>query len=239
MRKFLNKLISNVKGEKYELDKNISTGYLLGIVFSKLIDFSRGFITKIHFSRHNKGKNVFIGKKSKIKCKKLIKCGNGVTIGEFCYIDALSNNGISIGNNVSIGRNSTVECTGVLRELGEGLIIKDGVGIASNAFISVRGEVLIGKNTIIGPFFKLFSENHNFNKLDVAIRLQGATREGVVIGEDCWIGANVTILDGVTIGNGCVIAAGSVVTKNVNDFDIVGGIPAKIIKNRKDCKNAK
>lgn len=56
--------------------------------------------------------------------------------------------------------------------------------------------------------------------------------ENITVGNDVWIGANVIIVDGVSIGNGAIIAAGSVVTKNIPHYAIVGGIPAKIIRNR-------
>lgn len=62
------------------------------------------------------------------------------------------------------------------------------------------------------------------------IKDQGESRLGVEIGENCWIGSGATILDGVTIGKGCVIAAGAVVNKNVEDYTVVGGVPAKKIK---------
>lgn len=62
------------------------------------------------------------------------------------------------------------------------------------------------------------------------IRLQGELRKGINIGKNCWIGSNVTVLDGVTIGDNCVIAAGAVVNKDIPDNCVAGGIPAKEIK---------
>ena len=138
-----------------------------------------------------------------------------------------------IGNNFSIGRNSIIECTGVLRELGESFEIGENVGIAANAFIAVRGKLKIGNDTIFGPGVSIHTENHNFNEVDKPIRLQGATRKGVEIGEDCWIGSKSVILDGVKIGSHVIVAAGAVVNKDVPDYAIVGGVPAKIIKMRK------
>lgn len=230
MRKLLNKVISKIKGEPYEMDKNIPTSYLFGLILSKVGMLWRGFWKSRGFKK--KGKHIFIGKEVKIRCKKKIECGSGITIGDYSYIDALSNGGIELGSNVSFGRNTIIECTGVIRKLGEKLIIEDGVGIAANAFIAVRGTVKIGKDTIIGPNFKLHSENHNFSDIDTPIRLQGATRIGVEIGEDCWIGSNVTILDGVKLGKGCIVAAGAVVNKSFEDYSIIGGVPAHIIKYR-------
>ena len=72
--------------------------------------------------------------------------------------------------------------------------------------------------------------------MDKPIRLQGATRKGVEIGEDCWIGSKAVILDGVKIGNHVIVAAGAVVNRDVPDYAIVGGVPAKIIKTRNISK---
>ena len=232
MRKLINKLISKTKGEPYEVDKDIPTSYLFATLCSKFFQLVRGFFTRIFFQRKHKGKRVFVARHVKIRCKKKIRCGRGVTFGEYTYIDALSRNGITIGNNVSFGRNCIVECTGVLRDIGEELVIEDGVGIAANAFIGVRGKVHIGKNCIFGPNVHIHSENHIFLDKNTPIRLQGEERKGVTIGEDCWIGTNVVILDGVTIGKGCVIAAGAIVNKDVEDYSVVGGVPAKLIKKR-------
>lgn len=75
-------------------------------------------------------------------------------------------------------------------------------------------------------------ENHNYKGLQL-IRLQGVSSSGgVKIGNNCWIGAKATILDGTRIGNGCIVAAGAVVRGSFPDNVIIGGVPAKIIKQR-------
>ena len=177
-----------------------------------------------------------MGQHCKIKFKHKIKAGRTLTIGDYVEINALSKDGILLGNNVSIQKNTIIECTGVIREIGEGLIIGNNVGIAQGCFIQVRGHVTIGNDVIFGPGVSLFSENHNFNDPDIPIVLQGETRKGVYIEDGVWVGAKSIILDGVVIGKNSIVAAGSVVTKSIPPYSIAGGIPAKIIKTRKEEK---
>lgn len=232
MRKILNKLISKIKGEKYEIDEAISISTMFGLIWTKGMMVLRGILRKPFF---NKSKGIlFIGKRVKIKNKKKITFNGSATIEDGCFIEALSKGGIEIGNNFSLGRNSIIECTGVIRELGEKLIIGQNVGIAANAFIAMRGKVEIGNDTIFGPGVSIHAENHNFKDLDKPIRLQGATRKGIKIGKNCWIGSKVIILDGVNIGDNVIIGAGAVVTKDIPDYAIAAGVPAKIIKNRRE-----
>ncbi len=230
MVKLVSKMISKIKHREYTVDESITSSDLMGILFTRMMMLIRGFFYRLGFKKSDK--MTFIGKKVKIRSKKHIVSGSGFTVEDGCFINALCKNGVHIGKNFSLGRNSMIECTGVIRELGDSLEIGDDVGIAANAFISVRGKVRIGSSTIFGPGVKLFSENHIYKDKDTPIYLQGASRQGIEIGEDCWIGADAVILDGVKIGKGCVVAAGAVVNKDVPDYTIVGGVPAKIISTR-------
>ena len=232
--KLMSKIISKIKHMDYVIDENITDAVMFSIVFEKGMMFIRGLWNKI-FIKKSKGL-LFVGKRVKLKCRgKMIFHGTAL-IDDGVKIDALSKGGIEVGKGFSIGRNSIIECTGVIRELGEKLTIGENVGIAANAFISMRGNVVIGDNTIFGPNVAIHAENHNFDKLDIPIRLQGATRKGVTIGSDCWIGSGVKILDGVTIGEGSIIAAGAVVNKDIPAYSVAGGVPAKVIKSRKGEK---
>ncbi len=231
MVKFVSFLISKIKHREYHVDENITSKDLISILFDRFAMLIRGLFCKAGFKKS--GKIVFIGKNVKIRSKNHIVSGSGLTIEDGCHINALCKGGVEIGENFSLGRNSIIECTGVIRELGESLKIGNDVGIAANAFISVRGKVSIGNSTIFGPGVKLFSENHIFSDINTPIYLQGAERKGISIGEDCWLGANVVVLDGVHIGNHCVVAAGAVVNKDLPDYSIAGGVPAKIISTRK------
>ena len=230
MIRFISWLISKIKHRDYKVDENITTGILIMIMFDRLFMALRGIYHKLLFK---KARGIlFIGKGVKIRAHKYLECESGMTIEDGCFINALCKSGVHIGKNFSLGRNGIIECTGVIRDLGEELVIGDDVGIAAKAFISVRGKVVIGSNTIFGPGVKIFSENHNFDNLNIPIFLQGATKKGIEIGEDCWIGANAIILDGVHIGKKVIVAAGSVVNNDIPDYAISGGVPAKILKMR-------
>ncbi len=229
--RLMSAVISKIKKRSYKIDENITDLIMLRIILEKFLMLIRGIYHKILLKK-SKGL-LFVGKNVKIKCHRNIKLNGTTIIEEGVKIDALSRGGIEIGDNFSIGRNSIIECTGVIRELGEKLTIGKNVGIAANAFISVRGPVDIGDDTIFGPNVAIHAENHNFDNFSIPIRLQGSTRKGIKIGKNCWIGSGVIILDGVTIGDGCIIAAGAVVNRNISSNTIAGGIPAIVLKKRK------
>ncbi len=229
--KIVDKIICKLGKSNYHIDENFKKIDLIKYLIMKSFQLIRGFIVQYLLQKH--GGYLFLGKKCQLKFKKKISIGRVITIGDYVEINALSKKGVSIGNNVSIGKNSIIECTGVIREFGEGLIIGDNVGIAQNAFIQVRGYVEIGSNVMFGPGVSIFSENHSFKDLDKLIIEQSTERKGVMIENNVWVGANATILDGVKIGTGAIIAAaGSMVNKDVPAFAMVGGVPAKIIKFR-------
>lgn len=230
MKRLVEKVISKIKGEPYRLDPGISTTDLLIILGGRGTQALRGLLRKPFFGRM--GGIAFVGRHVTIRHAKHIRAEGGLTIGDGACINALCRDGVTLGDNVSIGAGSVIECTGVIRELGDGVRIGSHVGFAQNAFIAVRGPVEIGDDCIFGPNVAIHSENHVFSDPDTPIRLQGATRAGVRIGRDCWVGEGAIILDGVTIGDGCVIAAGAVVTRDVPDFSVAGGVPARVIGRR-------
>jgi len=81
---------------------------------------------------------------------------------------------------------------------------------------------------MFGPNVQLYAATH---PIDIERRRAGSELAyPITIGDDCWIGGNVTILAGVKIGNGCVVGAGSVVTKDIEDYSVVVGNPARLIK---------
>lgn len=227
MRKIINLIISKIKKQEFKIDNNIPISYLLGFILNKFIALLYGLILLRKF------KLVFIHSSSIIKCKKKITFGRNLVVDRECYIDALSYNGITGGRNVVIGKCTTIECTGNFKYLGKGLQIGDDVSLGTHGFFGCAGGIKIGKNTIMGNYVSFHSENHIFSDLLKPIKEQGVSHLGIDIGENCWIGSKVTILDGVQMGEGCVIAAGAVVIRGTYpDNCILGGTPAKILKYR-------
>ncbi|MFA9186498.1 DapH/DapD/GlmU-related protein [Flavobacterium magnesitis] len=228
MKKYISKILSIIKSEKWELDNRIPNSYILFFFFTKAIMSLRGFFTFFKFK-----KIILIGSNTDFYCKSMFKFSGTVIFDKYCIVNALSENGIAFGSNVSIGKYTTIECSGSLKNIGKGLVVGNNVGMGTHGFFGCAGGIKIGNDTIFGNYVSMHSENHVTTDLDKPIRLQGVTRQGIFIGNNCWIGAKTTILDGVHIDDGCIVAAGSVVTKGFYEKDtIIGGVPAKIIKKR-------
>lgn len=225
LKGILNFAISRVKKEDFSFDSRIPDSYIIQLTLIRVISFINGLIRFQKF-------HIYASPSSSIKSLSLIKTKSNLHLGPKVYIDALSTEGIIFGSNVSIGKYTAIECTGSLKDIGKGLIVGDNVGLGTHGFFGCAGGIRIGDDCIFGNYVSLHSENHNYEDCDIPIRLQGVNRKGIIIGNDCWIGAKVTILDGAIIGDGCVIAAGAVVKGEFPNQCVIGGIPARVLKYR-------
>lgn len=108
------------------------------------------------------------------------------------------------------------------------------VFINHHTVFSTPMGIKIGNFVMIGPYCMFVSVHHKFDDYKVPMIFQKPEIKPIIIEDDVWIGANVTVLGGVKIGRGAVVAAGAVVTKDVESFSIVGGVPAKLIRYRFD-----
>ncbi len=134
-------------------------------------------------------------------------------------------NGASIGKRV-------IFYPGVFIFPGRNLEVGDDVNFAKGVIVGTPGGVKIGHRVLLGFGCQIMSGNHKIPAEKGRIFEAGYDRKPVEIGDDVWIGAYSVIVAGVKIGEGSVVAAGSVVTKDVKSFSIVGGVPAKLIRER-------
>lgn len=128
---------------------------------------------------------------------------------------------------IEMGKNNTVGYNCFISPVS--LKVGNDCWLGVNNFIC--GKVIIGNDVHLGPNVSIPGSNHNIIT-NLPLSKSGATMKGTIIHDYVWVGSNVTILDGVTIGKGAVIAANTVVTKDVPEYAIVAGVPAKVIKYR-------
>lgn len=131
-----------------------------------------------------------------------------------------------IGENVSIHPN-------VYLLNMTGINIGDNVSIHPFCYIEAMGKITIGNDVSIAHGVTIMSTSHNFDRTDIPIKDQGCSGSEVIIGNGVWIGAKASILSGVEVGNGAIIGASALVNRNVPDFAVSAGVPAKVIKYRK------
>lgn len=141
-----------------------------------------------------------------------------------CWNDAASR--IMLRSRSRLDRGVHLQALGGAIDIGEQTYIGPYVCMAG------PGNITIGRNCLISSHCGLYANNHIFADATIPIIYQGATYEGITIGEDCWLGTGVRVMDGVTIGRGCVIGAGAVVTKDIPPFSVAVGVPARVISQR-------
>jgi acetyltransferase-like isoleucine patch superfamily enzyme len=176
------------------------------------------------------GKNVVFGRNINIRQPNKMELGENVAIADNCDLYPRGNNGrISIGNNVIIGRNTIISTTDGFIEIGDNTLV------SMNCVLGCwKTSLKLGANVIVaGNAWFASGGTHGFDRVDIPISAQEAPGEGIVVEDDVWLGVRVTVLDGCTIGRGSVIGAGAVVTKDIPEFSIAYGVPAKVVRKRK------
>jgi acetyltransferase-like isoleucine patch superfamily enzyme len=142
----------------------------------------------------------------------------------------------TLGNGVFIGANTVLLCMDDPKGIKGTAKLSIGNGTSIGEMNNIRaggGSISIGKKCILSQHINIVAANHLIKKDQMMIDQEWDKEKNfVVIGDDVWIGTNVSIMPGVRIGNGAVIGAGSVVTKDVEPYAIVAGVPAKVLKYR-------
>ena len=175
------------------------------------------------------GGGVIFGKGIVLRHPGKITLGDRVAIDDYGMLDGsgAGDQGLILGNDVMISRNCVIQAkTGPLK-IGDRTDIGCNVIISSISGISIGNSVLIAGNCYIG------GGRYISDRLDIPLMDQGLFSKGTVeISDDVWLGAGAIVLDGVKIGKGCIVGAGAVVTKDLPDYAIATGVPAKIMKIR-------
>ncbi|NNE36624.1 MAG: acyltransferase [Rhodothermales bacterium] len=136
-------------------------------------------------------------------------------------------NNILLGENIYVGHNT------ILKAYHENhMVIGDNTWIGQGCFFHSAGGIKIGMNVGIGPSVKIITSYHEEAGVETPILFSPLTFEGVVVGDDSDIGVGASILPGVRIGKGVQVGAGSVVTKDLPDFSVAAGVPAKVLRTR-------
>lgn len=145
------------------------------------------------------------------------------------HVTILGFGNIDIGNDVSIMKNSYIYAND-----GGSLLIGNNFMMNTNSQLGASfGKIIIGNNCAIAANCVLRAANHTFDNINIPFQEQGHTYGKIILEDDVWISSNCVITADTKIGRSSVVGAGSVVTKDVEPYSVVGGVPAKLIRKRK------
>lgn len=184
----------------------------------------RGLLWRVRLRRC--GFPLFVGRRVRVFYADRVKAGPGLFLGDGVRINAFAVNGVVLGRSVTIREGGMIQCASSPDNPGVGMMVGDGTYIGPRANLGVGGPLRIGSNCQIGADFTVVAENH-VKPTGGGSVTSAVTRKGVTVGDGCWIGHRVVILDGVEVGEGAVVAAGAVVTRDVPPGSTVGGVPAR------------
>lgn len=221
IKSIFQKLLVN-SGRNYTIDSDIPSKLFYNTLFKRMVMLCRGLI----FTR----KKIYLGKRCTITNKSNIQFGKNVTIESYSIIDGFAKNKIIFGDGVKIGSFSKLLSTSHLATYGVGLKMGNNSAVGDFTHFGATGGLEIGNDVIMGSYVSFHSENHNYSDPTKLIREQGVNSRGIKIGNNIWVGAKVTFLDGCEVGDNSIVAAGAVVNGVFPKNSLIGGVPAKLIK---------
>jgi acetyltransferase-like isoleucine patch superfamily enzyme len=178
------------------------------------------------------GRNVMFGQNVVLRHPHKIRVGSNVVIDDNCVLDAkgTDNKGIDLEDGVFIGRNTILSCkNGNIR-------LEERANLGFNCEIFSAGDVRVGKDVLFAAYVYCVGGDHIYDRTDIPVAHQGRTVEGITVGDGCWLGAHVVVADGVHIGQHAIIGAGGVVLKDIPDYYVAAGLPAKPLKDRRQSR---
>jgi acetyltransferase-like isoleucine patch superfamily enzyme len=159
-----------------------------------------------------------------------IRLGEGVYLDQGTYLHACPQ-GIEIGAATLVMHGSVLHVYNFRDLPHSGIRIGRGSLIGEYNVIRGQGGVTIGDGVYTSPMVQIIAVNHVFDDPTRPFVEQGITAQGIVVEDDVWIGSGAVLTDGVHVGKGAVVAAGAVVTKDVPEYTVVGGVPARVLRS--------
>lgn len=222
IRSWANALLRSI-GKSHEVGSDIPVGLLLSEMAVKATAIARGLIIM--------RRRVFLHSGVRVKGKRWLRIEPYAVVEHGVVLNAFAREGVSIGSRTRIGAHSILGATNHLGALGKGIHIGADSAIGQFSFVGAHGGVEIGDNVIMGQYVSFHAQNHNFSDPALPIRLQGTTSRGIRIEDDVWVGAKATFLDGSHVSSHSVVAAGAVVAGSFPPGVVIGGVPARVLRN--------
>jgi len=174
------------------------------------------------------GRGVTFGRNLVLRHPHKMHIGNAVMIDDDCVLDAKGCQAgeFKIGNQVILSRGC------VLSAKYGALSIGENTNFGANCLVYAAKHITIGRDTLFAAQCYIGGGQYHIEDPTQAPIQQSAEAQGVTIGNGCWLGAGVKVIDGITVGDGVVLGAGAVVTKDIEPLAIAVGIPARVIKKR-------
>ncbi len=160
------------------------------------------------------------------KCPSRIFLGSNVRFLRGAVVLADRHGEIRLNDGVAICRFSVIQSLGGLIEIGSNTVIGDFCSLYGHSGLRIGADVMIAAGCRIVP------QQHTFDMPGLSVAAQPTSSRGIWIQDGAWLGANVVVLDGVRIGRGAVIGGGAVVTKDIPDYAIAVGVPARVTRMR-------
>lgn len=159
------------------------------------------------------GGGTVLGRSVSLRCPNKIRLGARTTIDDNCLLDGRADNGLTIGDDVIIARDTIIQAKTASVRIGDRCSVGSQLQISSSGGVKIGNDVLIGGQSYIGGGM------YHAEEKDVPFAKQGVyTRGPVIIEDNVWLGAGVTVVDGVRIGKGSIIGAGAIVARDVAPY---------------------
>jgi acetyltransferase-like isoleucine patch superfamily enzyme len=180
------------------------------------------------------GRGVVIGRNVTIRHPHRVRIGDFAVIDDHVVLDGKGEaaSTLDIQEGAIIGRNTILSCKGGQLTVGRQANVSVNCTLISETSLTLEQKVLVA-----GHCYLIAGGNHGLHRLDAPILEQPLEqRGGIRIERHSWLGAGSIVLDGVTVGHDAVVAAGAVVRQAVGPYTIVGGVPAKLLRDRQEAR---